>query len=141
VTNSLAKPAPYLICETYTGFTFTPPAYWNGTVDFGGGAIYGLTFTSNEPPMVRGQSSHFEEEFVIYKLGKEWDDPDFVYLKGWNTGVVSNANNKFRANGEITEAYGPFDGWLGRKVHISGIVTNLPDGSMPESASGTFRIN
>jgi hypothetical protein len=103
--------------------------------------IYGLTFISPEPPMVRGQSSHFEEEFIIYELDTDWNIQENVYLRGWNEGVVSNVNNKFRANGEITEAYGSFAVWLGRKVHISGIVTNLPDGSMPESASGIFRIN
>jgi hypothetical protein len=50
-------------------------------------------------------------------------------------------------NGEIDVANAPFAEWLGRNVHMSGVITwqvlDTPDGPIvaPETAPGTFRIN
>ena len=35
IPASLVKPLPNLTGTTYTPFTFTPPTFWNGTIDFG----------------------------------------------------------------------------------------------------------
>jgi hypothetical protein len=145
VTNSLAK--PHLTGHQVTPFTLTPPTFWNGTVDFGEDGKYGLTFVSYEPPRAYSQASPFYEDFSIYELG----NPANVYLKGWNAGVVTYANNppdpcKFLANGKVEEAYGPLEEWLGRNVHIRGTVfwnpVPHPDfGLLPDHAEATFRIN
>ena len=150
--NALSKPTPNTIGEVYTDFTFTPPTFWNGTIDFGGGKIYGLTFISHGPPRDYSQASPFEENFVIYKLGSNWQIQENVYLYGWNAGVSSHANRapdpmKFRANGKITDAYGDFAEWQGRSVHIRGTCENwvwseVPvPGWLPDYAEATFRIN
>jgi hypothetical protein len=143
VTNSLAK--PHLTGHQVTPFTLTPPTFWNGTVDFGEDGKYGLTFVSYDPPRAYSQASPFYEDFYIYELG----NPANVYLKGWNAGVVTYANNppdpcKFLANGKVDEAYGPLEEWLGRNVHIRGTVYWIIDpvvGMIPEYAEATFRIN
>jgi len=144
--NALTKPAPNLIGTTYTPFSDeTPPIFWRGTVIFRG-VEYGLYFISHGPPRDFSQASPFEEDFVIHELYDEGN----IYMKGWNAGVVTYANRfpdpvKFRANGKVEEAYGDFDGWQGRSVHIRGLVywefdENGPTGN-PEHAEGTFRIN
>jgi hypothetical protein len=129
-----------------------PPYFWRGTVDFGDSTIYGLAFISHGLPTVRGQSSHFSEEFIIFKLGENYKDPNNVYLHGSNAGVVTNANNppddpsKFLSNGKVETANDPFKGWLGRSVHIRGLVywafdeNGIPTG-LPDRAEGTLRIN
>jgi hypothetical protein len=151
VTNSLAKPAPNLIGTTNTPFNFPPlpdpggsdfPVFWKGTIVFGK-VTYGLYFLSTGPPRDFSQASTFFEYFVIHENGNEQN----VYVRAWNAGVVSYANKdpepvKFRANGKITEAYGPLEAWQGRSVHICGLVHWKLDGSgQPEKAEGTFRIN
>jgi len=146
VANSLAKPLPNLIGTTNTPFNFPPlpdpggsplPVFWKGTIVIGE-ETYGLYFLSPEAPTDYGQSSHFWEEWVIHEDGF----PENVCLRGWNEGVVSNANGKFRANGEVSEAYGSFAGWIGRRMHIRGIVVPSTDGSgFPLAAIGTLRIN
>ncbi len=145
VANSFAKPTANLIGTANTPFTFTPPTFWNGTIDFGVDGIYSLTFISHEPPRPFSQASPYYEDFIIYELGTDWTIPENVYLKGWNAGVVTYANNppdpcKFLANGKITEAYGPFVEWQGCNVHIRGLVYWIAVG-VPERAEGTFRIN
>ncbi|MBT8380478.1 MAG: hypothetical protein KJN64_14760 [Ignavibacteria bacterium] len=147
VTNSLAKKP--LTGHQITPFTLTPPTFWNGTVDFGEDGKYGLTFVSYEPPRAYSQASPFYEDFYIYEEGSDWTNPANVYLKGWNAGVVTYANNppdpcKFLANGKVEEAYGPLEEWLGRNVHIRGTVYWKIDpvvGMIPEYAEATFRIN
>jgi hypothetical protein len=147
VPASLAKPLPNLIGTAYTAFTFTPPTFWNGTIDFGVDGKYGLTFISHEEPRGYSQASPYYEDFYIYEEGTDWTIPENVYLKGWNAGVVTYANKnpdpvKFRANGKIDEAYGPFEEWQGRNVHIRGeVIWNDPDNGLPKAALGTFRIN
>ena len=143
--NTLTKPAPNLNAIINCNFTLTPPTFWNGTIEFENGDVYGITFVAAGAPVPLGQSSHFEEELIMYKLGTDWKNPDNVYLKGWNVGVVVNANKppdpvKFHENGIITEAYGPFAEWLGRNIHTKGTVYWVEVG-LPEKAVATFRLN
>ena len=138
----IAKPSANLIGTTDCPFSFdNPPIFWKGTIDFGEKGIYGLYFISYDPPRDYSQASPFHEEFVIHEYLNEGK----VYLKGWNKGVVSYANTdpepvKFRANGKIMEAYGPFEEWQDCNVHMSGLVYWITVG-VPEKAVGTFRTN
>jgi hypothetical protein len=145
VESALAKPTPNLIGKIVTDFTFTPPTFWNGTVDFGKAGKYGLTFISYGPPRDYSQASPFEEDFIIYKLDGDWKIPENVYIKGSNTGVVTYANKapepvNFLANGKIEEAYGLFEMWKDRKIHIRGHVFWKSVG-VPDGAVATLRIN
>ena len=139
------KPVPNLIGEAVIDFSFTPPTFWNGTVDFGVDGKYGMTFISYAPPRDYSQASPYYEDFVIYKLGTDWKVQENVIMKGWNAGVVTYANKdpepvKVRANGEIVEAYGDFEMWEGRKVHLQGLVYWESVG-VPDEAISTVRIN
>ena len=79
VPASLAKkPAPNLIGTTYTPFTFTPPTFWNGTIDFGVYGKYSITFVSHDAPREYSQASPFHEDFIIYELGADWTQPETV---------------------------------------------------------------
>ena len=139
------KPAQSLIGEAVIDFTFTPPTFWNGTIDFGADGKYGMTFISYDPPRDFSQASPYYEDFVIYKLGTDWTVQENIIMKGWNAGVVTYANKdpepvKVRANGEIVEAYGDFEMWEGRKVHMQGLVYWVSVG-VPDVAISTVRIN
>ena len=152
VTNPLEKPSPNLIGTTYTPFNFPPlpdpggsdiPVFWKGTIVLGEDT-YGIYFLSYTAPREFSQASPFYEEFVIH----ENNDEGNIYMKGWNSGVVTNANNppddpsNFLANGKITEAYGPLEAWHGCNWHIRGLVFWRIDGSgLPDRAEGTCRIN
>lgn len=48
-------------------------------------------------------------------------------------------NNTFRINGIVIGAYGPFAGWEGRNVHMSGVI--VPDSTGLTITDGPFRIN
>jgi len=154
VTNTLAK--PHLTGTTYTPFNFPPlpdpggsglPVFWKGTIDFGEKGEYGIYFLSYGGPRGYSQASPFYEDFIIYDLSNPYN----VILKGWNAGVVTYANNppepcKFLANGKVEEAYGQFEEWQGRNVHLRGTVYWNPIpipgvGLIPDHAEGTFRIN
>jgi len=153
VTTTLdKKPAPNLIGTMDLIFAAGTQGdvAWDGTIDFEGNpTTYGIRFHHLESSVgVIGQVNHFEEYFEIYDLG----NPTIVYLGGPDEGVVSLANKppedtKFMANGEVDLANAPFEKWLGRNTHMSGVVTwqilNTPDGEVvvPATAPGTFRIN
>ena len=126
-------------------FTPTPPTVWNGTIDFGTVGKYSITFYSLTPPRDYSQASPFSEDFYIYKLGGDWQNPADVYLKSHHDGVLVYANNppdstKFVANGKIVEAYGPFEIWQNRIYHIRGFVTWVSVG-LPKGGRGTLQIN
>lgn len=144
-TLKSAKPAPKLVGTTHTDFTLTPPTFWNGTIDFEEQGVYGLTFISHTAPRDYSQASPFSEDFIIYELGTDWQDPANVLMKGTNAGVVVLANKvpepvKVIDNGEITEAYGIFSEWDGRQLHFSGMVYWLAPG-LPDYCDGVMRIN
>lgn len=122
---------------------------WEGTIMFEGYQdAFGLRFFHLSPDKGFSQASPFEETFQIYDL----NDPGHVYLAGPDVGVTTLANKppdpcKYRMNGEIDVAIQPFEGWLGRNVHMSGIITWENIGTaeepiiMPKEAPGIFRIN
>jgi hypothetical protein len=139
------KPAAKLVGDTYCMFTGPPPTWWNGTVDFGNGNVYGLTFISTGPPRDYSQASPFFEYWVIYYEGTDYDVPANVLMRGWNKGVVTFANKtpepvNFHANGRVTEAYGPLEAWAGCTWHVKGLVHWIAPGQ-PEKAVGQVRIN
>lgn len=114
---------------------------WEGTISFDG-TEYGMRFFSLSEQKGFSKASPFEERFEIYDLGDET-----VYLAGFDEGVTTLANSKYRMNGEVDTSIGPFDGWLDRPVHMSGVITwqelTTPDGIivLPATAPGTFRMN
>ena len=63
--NSITKkPAPYLIGTTDVPFhRDNGPYFWDGTVNFGEGQIYGLKFKSFDAPRDFSQAFPFYEEF------------------------------------------------------------------------------
>jgi hypothetical protein len=137
VTNTLAKrPSPNLTGTTFADFTGIPPYFWVGTIIIDG-VEYGMRYKNlSGPPRTYSGASPFEEEYEI------WDELfETLYLKGTHAGVVSFANSRFVANGRVEEAYGPFEMWLGRNSHNSGIITWEIVGVLPDFATGTFRIN
>lgn len=146
--KSAIKPSPNLTGKMELTFMFVNPV-WDGTIVFeGSGDEYGMRFIHLSPQKGFSQASPFEEYFEIYDLAH----PDVVYLGGPDVGVTTLANKppdpcKYRMNGEIDFAIEPFEMWLGRKVHMSGIITwqNLGTSDEPNlaplNAPGTFRIN
>ena len=142
------KPAANLIGEMDLDFMFVNPV-WVGTITFEGyEEVYGMRFIHLSPDKGFSQASPFEEYFEIYDLGNQ----DLVYLAGPDVGVTTVANKPpdpcpYRMNGEIDVATGPFEMWLGRHVHMSGMITwdniGTPEEPIivPKNAPGKFRIN
>lgn len=141
VTNPLAK--PYLMGTVCLDFTVNnPPYFWVGTVTFGT-ETYDLRYKSvGNPPPPPPRAFVFDERFEIYDSGF-LGDPAHLLLEGPDAGVVPCGNNIFVANGnvEFAKAGGPFEMWLGRNVHLDGIITWVVPCVLPEGATGTFRIN
>lgn len=147
------KPASKLVGTMELDFTFgdwPEEPVWVGTIQFEGYGTFGVRFYHLSPFKDYSQASPFEEIFEIYDLG----DPDLVYLGGPDVGVTVLANKPpepctYRLNGEVEVANEPFEEWLGRHVHASGIITwqflTLPDGTVigpvPNTAPGILRIN
>ena len=140
VTNSLAKPLTGTVYIDFNPLNY--PYVWVGTVTFGT-ETYDLRYKSvGNPPPPPPRAFVFDERFEIYDNGF-LGDPDHLLLEGPDAGVVPCGNNKFVANGkvEFAKAGGPFEMWLGRNVHIEGVITWLVPCELPEGATGTFRIN
>ena len=145
------KPSSSLVGTMDLNFTFgewPEEPVWVGTIDFEDDGVFGIRFFHLSPFRDFSQASPFEEIFEIYDLG----NPDLIYLRGPDVGVTTTANKppedcKYRMNGEIEEALEPFEGWQGRRVHMSGVITwqilETPDGPVvaPATAPGIFRIN
>ncbi len=130
---------------------------WVGTVTIDG-QEYGTAFflTGTGKPFAEQPSDgvlFFEEKWVIYEeLDFAFDDgflvefePGDVLLAGYDRGVTSVANDAYRMNGDVRVANGPFAGWLGRSVHMGGIIEWYDSGpftGLPYRAPvGTMRIN
>jgi len=111
---------------------------WVGTIVLEGQDEYGMRFFSLSAPRTYSQARPFEEYFEIFEIGDET-----VVLAGHDAGVSTLANSKYRMNGEIEVANYPFEEWLGRGVHMSGIITWQDEAPLivPATAPGTFRIN
>ena len=152
------KPSPNLrgTMDLYYDVTAAWPEepVWVGTIDIEGHGTYSMRFFHLTLFKEYSQASPFEERFEIYEEGGDPDnyEDDVIYLAGPDVGVTTLANKppdpcKYRMNGEIDVATGPFEMWMGRKVHMSGIITwkNLGTSEepvyAPDTAPGTLRIN
>ena len=51
--NAITKPAPNLIGTINCNFTLTPPTFWNGTIEFENGDVYGITFVAAGAPVLK----------------------------------------------------------------------------------------
>lgn len=146
-----AKPSSRLIGTMDLDFTFglwPEEPVWVGTVDFEDYGVFGIRFFHLSPFRDYSQVSPFEEIFEVYDL----DNPDVIYMRGPDVGTTILANKvpddtKYRMNGEVEEALEPFEGWLGRSVHMNGVITwqvlDTPDGPVvaPATAPGIFYVN
>jgi hypothetical protein len=132
---------------------------WVGNITINEGE-YGITFFCIDAKDV-GNVHFFEEIWAIYNTTfdttsllpsddpTEWNywlpsnTPAELILWGYDAGVVSLQNSKYRMNGNVEEAFGAFAVWQGRNVHISGIIEwQEIDGVVaPQYAPGIFRIN
>lgn len=122
---------------------------WVGTIEIEGYDNYGMRFYHLSPFRDYSQASPFEEWFEIFTLTED----ETVVLAGPDVGVTTLANKPpepctYRMNGEIEIALEPFEDWLGRHVHMKGMITwqvfTLPDNSVvvaPATAPGVFRVN
>ena len=140
VLKSADVPTPNIIGNLDLNFSISEPLnFWNGTIDFGDYGIYDISFFSF-PSKAEPQ---FEEEFIIYKLGTDWENPENIVMKGSHKGRVIVANNDteqgiWLSNGIITEANPPFEICMGRTQHIKGSIYGLD--AIPY-AEGIMRIN
>ena len=80
-----------------------------------------------------GKDLHFGEIWLIT------DFEDNLVLTGTDSGVVATANWKYRMNGVVTATNAAFEAYLGRQVHMDGIVLFV-DGVI-STAPGEFRID
>ena len=130
-TAQAKKPAPKLTCTIE--YWWMPG--WEGTIS---GDIEGVIKWWMAPMSATGQASHYEDRFEI------WNATETVLLlagdEAGTTTVRHGKNSNWRTNGTVTEAYGDFEGWLGRKNHAEGHFTWAAPG-LPDHGYGTFRIN
>jgi hypothetical protein len=123
---------PSLIVPDWEG-TITIDSIQYGMVfyNFWSGKPFAFPFKgSADQPVI-----FFGEKWEIYDLGT-----GITLMWGFDEGVSTSVNSKFRMNGSVEYATGVFDGWQGRTVHMSGIIELYPFGA-PHFAVGPFRIN
>ena len=133
---------------------------WAGTVELDD-VVYEMIFVPTGAKDV-GRVHHFWEDWFIYPYDaakpilkfSEGDprvliecDPLGVSPVLWGTDKgVTSPNDRYRMNGTIDGAGEPFEKWLGRNVHMSGMIEwyDAPgmdwDGA-PHFAPGVFRAN
>lgn len=144
VLKSAEIPIPNITGTLDLFFSPTSPTnIWNGTIEFGDGE-YSIALFTLTPPRDYSQVYLFDEEFIIYESGTNWQDPDNVVLKGSHKGRLVYANKvpqpiKFSGNGMITVAKTPFEQCLGRTYHFKGTVFFASQA--PPYAKGVLRIN
>ena len=152
-TDNARKPSSHLTGTmdlNFTGQVGLENPIWIGTINIEGFGEFGMRFFHLSPPKGFSQASPFEEYWEIFDSA----DPTVVYLGGSDEGVTTLANKppdpcNYVMNGEVKVANEPFDNWMGRNVHMSGIITfqfiTLPDGTVqgpvPATAPGTFQVN
>ncbi len=126
---------------------------WIGTITIDD-VEYGMAFFAigSGKPFVTDPSTSvhfFEEIYVIYfelyftfnEDGTLGDfDPGAIALWGYDVGITNMINSKYHMTGNVEEADGIFEPWIGRNVYMSGIIEWYPFGA-PQYAPGTFRIN
>ena len=98
------------------------------------------------PPSPSANVSFYEARWEIWETctpikGTELDCSNLL-LAGNSSGTTAQARRQekdgiWRGNGVVTEAYGDFAGWNGRRIFEGGNV----DWAFPYSGEGKFRIN
>jgi hypothetical protein len=143
--KSAKKPLPHLYGTQVCAFNPSNPQMFDCTIDFGDMGVYSITFIPHGPPRDFSQASPFEEDVIIHYLDTDWTNPQNVVLIGFAKGIHTLANRPpepthFATNGDILEAYGPFEMWGGRKLHSDGKFYWTPEG-MPDRVECVWRIN
>jgi hypothetical protein len=142
------KPAPKLDCTIdYWWVRLNAPdpfpGRWEATIS---GDIEGYVVYPGGAMRFAGGTSHYGGTFKIYdKDPKDPDPPAAVLLMAGDTSTGSTTvrhgkNSNWRTSGTVTEAYGQYADWEGRRVYQAGTFTWADDGA-PEAGSGTFRVN
>lgn len=122
---------------------------WVGTVELED-ELYGIAFFPTAEKNV-GTVHHFWEDWKIYPYDQ--GEPFFAFtggvltefepydpvLEGSDRGV-STLNDKYHMNGRVEGAAAPFEEWLGRSVHMKGVIEWYDFGA-PHFGPGVFRIN
>ncbi len=108
---------------------------WIGTVsgDINGEINWWMFFYT------KAQVTHFADD-IWEILDSETGE---VLLRGDEKGTTTirhGKNSVWRSNGIVLEAYGDFEIWVGRHVHMGGHFTWIVPG-FPDSGSGILRIN
>jgi len=134
------------LCLCGAGPEFRGLYVWEGTISFPE-EEYTIVFinlaTARENPS--GVASPFDEIWAIYELGgvvTEADgcpSTDHAAIWGYDSGVSNLRNFTYRMNGHVDTATGEFEGWEGRRVHMSG--TFSFDDAPLLHAPGTLRLN
>lgn len=144
VLKSADVPVPNIIGIMDLTFSPTSPTnLWNGTIDFGDHGKYSIAFFTLTPPRDYSQVYPFDEDFIIYKLDTDWNDPENVVLKGSHKGLLVFANKlpepvSLKANGKITDAFAPLVMCMERTVHSRGTVFFTTN---PYTCMAVMRIN
>ena len=69
-------------------------------------------------------------------------DPDpVVLMSGYDRGLTNLKNSKFHGNGSVEGAAFRFEEWVGRSVHMRGVIDKWYPFGAPQHAFGPFRIN
>jgi len=78
-------------------------------------------------------------DWATFDCGTEQLDFGALLLSGTDTGSSATANGKFQANGTVSDAAGEFAMWLGRNMHMSGVI--IPGITGLTVTDGVFRLN
>ncbi|MHC4083725.1 MAG: hypothetical protein ACYSU3_13690 [Planctomycetota bacterium] len=145
------KPAPKLECT----ITYVWMPGWAGTIygDIGGTDGAYVVWPGGSMRFA-GQTSHYsgERAFEIWDMDPVLYPDDAVLLMVGDTSTGSTTvrhgkNSNWRTSGIVTEAYGEFEDWIGRRVYQEGHFTWQNIGTpeepiiVPKDGSGTFRVN
>ncbi len=112
---------------------------WDADIDIGdiiGGTAKWWFVPAGGPPNMPDAAhvSFYEARWEIFDSGGN------LVLAGESAGVTAKPTGKdgiWTGNGKVTEAYGDFADWDGRRVYEAGNVNWV----FPYSGSGIFRIN
>ena len=108
---------------------------WQGTVsgDINGEINWWMFFYT------KAQVTHFADD-IWEILDSETGEPLLRGDEHGTTTIRHGKNSVWRSNGIVLEAYGDFEIWVGRHVHMGGHFTWVVPG-FPDSGTGIIRIN